>query len=433
MRAKLFWTAACSTLFVLVYGACNGFTSQRGDVGTICFPWERGLPFVPWMIVPYWSIDLFFLGSFFLCRNREDLNRHGKRILAAILGAGLCFLLFPLRIGYERPEIEGLWKPLYTMLWSFDRPHNLFPSLHIALLTILADVYGRRTRGLLRAGLSFWFVLVALSTLLTRQHHMVDVAGGLLLGLLCLHLISGSKSVIAFEPRIGVRYLLGSLALAGLASLLPPTGLILLWPALGLALISTGYFGAGASVYGKTGARLPLTSKLLLAPCLAGQQLSLAYYRRRSDLWNAVAPGVWIGARPSDAEARDLVALGVTAVLDLTAEFQEPEALVRTRYRCIPVLDLTAPTLSQLVEAVDFIDREAPRGIVYVHCKAGYSRSAVVVGAWLLASGGASTTDEALAILKRERPEIVLRPEVRRALEAWQNQRGSLSRSRGSV
>ena len=371
------------------------------------------------MIVPYGSIDLFFVGSFFLFRDREELARHGRRIVAAILAAGVCFLLFPLSYGGERPAVDGVWKPLYTALWGFDRPHNLFPSLHIALLTLLADVYLRRTRGLLRAGLSVWFVLVALSTLLTQQHHLIDVIGGLLLGLLCVHLGSGSAAPVGFHPRIGVRYLLSSAALFGLAALFSPGAWILLWPALALALVSAGYFEVGAAVYGKTGAALPLPARLLLAPCLAGQQLSLAHYRRRSDLWNEAAPGVWIGARPGEAEARDVVALGVTAVLDLTSEFGEPSAFARTDYRCIPVVDLTAPTRSQLEEAVEFIDRTAARGIVYVHCKAGYSRSAAVVGAWLLSSGRAATVDEALGILRRARPGIVVRPEVRRALVDW--------------
>jgi len=418
-KAAVFWAVAVSALFGGVYGGCNWITSQRADAGTICFDWERRLPFVPGMIVPYWSIDLFFVGSFFLFRDREELDRHGRRILAAILAAGVCFLLFPLSYGGERPAVDGVWKPLYTALWGLDRPHNLFPSLHIALLTLLADVYLRRTRGLARAGLFVWFALVALSTLLTRQHHLVDVIGGLLLGLLCAHLGSAPTAPVAFHPRIGVRYFMASAALFGLAALFSPGAWILLWPAVALGLVAAGYLGAGASVYGKTGAALPFPARLLLAPRLAGQQLSLAHYRRRSDLWNEVARGVWIGARPSEAEARDVVALGVTAVLDLTAEFEEPAAFARTDYRCLPVLDLTAPTRAQLEEAVAFIDRTATRGVVYVHCKAGYSRSAVVVGAWLLSSGRAATVDEALGILRQARPGIVVRPEVRRALADW--------------
>jgi protein-tyrosine phosphatase len=54
------------------------------------------------------------------------------------------------------------------------------------------------------------------------------------------------------------------------------------------------------------------------------------------------------------------------------------------------ILDLTAANSDQLREGVEFISQRAQTGIVCVHCKVGYSRSAVVVGAYLLASGQAS-------------------------------------------
>jgi len=72
-----------------------------------------------------------------------------------------------------------------------------------------------------------------------------------------------------------------------------------------------------------------------------------------------------------------------------------------------------------LRQAVEFISRRAERGVVYVHCKVGYSRSAAVVGAYLLASRRAGSVDQALAILRDSRPGIVIRPEALAALNAF--------------
>jgi len=41
---------------------------QRANVPTLFFEWESAIPFVPLMIAPYMSIDLFFVGAPFLCR-----------------------------------------------------------------------------------------------------------------------------------------------------------------------------------------------------------------------------------------------------------------------------------------------------------------------------------------------------------------------------
>jgi transposase len=55
-------SAVLSLIFMVVYGGCSWITAHRSDVGTWHYQWERFIPFVPLMIVPYMSIDLFFVG-----------------------------------------------------------------------------------------------------------------------------------------------------------------------------------------------------------------------------------------------------------------------------------------------------------------------------------------------------------------------------------
>jgi predicted protein tyrosine phosphatase len=196
-----------------------------------------------------------------------------------------------------------------------------------------------------------------------------------------------------------------------------PWGVFLLWPAATLGMVAGAYFGLGAGVFRKAGGKLPLSARFVLAPVLIGQYLSLAYYRRQCRAWDEVAPGLLLGRVLTDAEADATVRLGVTAVLDLTAEFTEPAALRATTYRNLPVLDLTAPTQEQLREAVAFLTEETTKGKVYLHCKIGYSRSAAVAGAYLLASQAAATVEDAVTRLRKVRPAIIIRPE---ALEAMQ-------------
>jgi protein-tyrosine phosphatase/membrane-associated phospholipid phosphatase len=420
------WLAAAGTaaltglLFSVVYNACNYITRLRPDVNVWAFEWERHWPVIPWMIVPYWSIDLFFLIAPFLCHTREELAVHRRRIVFTILAGGIGFLLIPLRFAFPRPHVEGLFAPWFAALYSFDLPHNLFPSLHIALRTLLAALYSRHSRGPLRWLVHAWFCLVGISTLLTWQHHIVDVAGGFWLGAIAIQLFRFDE---APPPRaanrgIAICFAICALIFSQLARLSWPWTFVLVWPAFACGVAAFGYAGHG-SIYRKRDGRVTLATKVLFGPVLFGHWLSWWHYRRQSPRWNEIVPQVWIGSLPDAAGARDAISAGVTTVLDLTVEFTEPEPLRRLRYRNLPVLDLTAPTPAQLDEAVAFIEAESRRGIVFVHCKAGYSRSGAAVGAWLLASGRATSAADAITQLHAARPGIILRPEIHEALATF--------------
>jgi membrane-associated phospholipid phosphatase len=181
----LFVSIGLSALFLIVYGGCNWITARRANVGTLYFEWERTIPFVPFFILPYMSIDLFFVGAPFLGRTDRELSTFAKRITAAIILAGICFLGFPLRFAFPRPHADGWLGAIFDWFRGMDSPFNLLPSLHAALMLILVDVYLRHTRGLVRWAIIMWFVLIALSPVLTYQHHLIDIAGGFLLAAFC--------------------------------------------------------------------------------------------------------------------------------------------------------------------------------------------------------------------------------------------------------
>src|SRR6476646_10035499 len=181
-------SAGLSFLFLVVYSGCNWITGQRSHVGSFYFQWEHGIPFVPFMLLPYMSIDLFFIAAPFLCRTEEELRIFSRRVIAAILIAGLCFLLFPLRFAFPRPHADGWLGALFDWFRGVDLPFNLFPSLHAAFLLLLVDVYARNLRGVLLLAVMSWFFLIALSPLLTYQHHVIDIAGGFVLAGYCFYL-----------------------------------------------------------------------------------------------------------------------------------------------------------------------------------------------------------------------------------------------------
>ena len=120
-----------------------------------------------------------------------------------------------------------------------------------------------------------------------------------------------------------------------------------------------------------------------------------------------------------ESEAAAALSQGVTAILDLTCELPECRTFAQhANYRNLPIMDLTAPTPAQFAEAIAFINRHTRAGgIVYVHCKAGYSRSAAIVAAYLLHSEQVADVNSALQYLKKRRAGIVIRQEVLQVLE----------------
>jgi predicted protein tyrosine phosphatase/membrane-associated phospholipid phosphatase len=407
-------SATLSALFMIVYGTINWLTAQRADVGVLFFGWERLIPFVPLMIVPYMSIDLLFAVAPFLCKSEEELDTFAWRVVFVVLIAGACFLLFPLKYTFVRPAVSGWQGTLFGMLGKMDQPYNLLPSQHITLRTILAATYARHLKGKWKTASHLWFSLIGASTLLVYQHHVMDVVFGFLVAWYAFYLFPSARTEKRFVPNygIGMLYLAGFGVMAAIILMSGPWGALLLWPASSLLIVAAGYFKFGPQIYRKHGGRVPWRARMALGPVLIGHYVSHWFYKRQCAAYDEVAPNVWIGRRLNEREAEAAVRAGVTAVLDVTAEFTEAKAFRNVSYLSVPVLDLSAPTAGQLREMAAFVEEESKRGIVYVHCKAGYSRSAAAVAAYLLESGICENAEDAFGQLREVRPAIVVRPEI---------------------
>ena len=124
-------------LSFLTYGQVNTYTASLPSVPSFAFSWETHIPFLPWTIIPYWSIDLFYGLSLFICTSLREQCIHGLRLAVASLAACAEFLLFPLKFSFPRPQTDGTAGWMFDQLEMFDLPFNQAPSLHIILLWLL--------------------------------------------------------------------------------------------------------------------------------------------------------------------------------------------------------------------------------------------------------------------------------------------------------
>ncbi len=414
------WLLFLGPFFFLSYGFANSMAARWQVSDSLVYDWERHIPFLPWTILPYWSIDLFYGLSFLLCRTALQVDRHALRLLTAQLVSVACFLAFPLRFSFSRPDADGLFGALFDALAGFDLPYNQAPSLHISLLVILWVRFAAATRGPLRGLVDAWAALIAVSVLTTYQHHFIDLPSGALVGLLCLWLwpdegptpFSAARWTHSSERRrLAAYYLGGALAAASLGALLGGGGLVFLWLGIALALVALSYALLGPAGFQKRDGRHALGAALLLAPYTLGAWLNSRLWTRNSPAPGLIADGVWLGRLP---DSRAMQAVGFRALLDLTAELPAPKG--DWAYMQIPWLDLVPPDSARLEEAAAAIEALRQHGPVLVCCALGYSRSASAVAAWLLATGRANSVESALAILQRARPRVVLSPQHRHAL-----------------
>ena len=416
---------ALSAWFVLVYGGASALAGRRAHVESWSYAWERHIPFVPILIVPYMSIDLFFFAAPFLCRTRAERRVLAKRLVFGIAVAGLFFVFLPFRYAGDRPMADGPLGPIFRLLHGFDAPFNMLPSLHITLRTILADVYARRLTGGLRWASAIWFSLIGLSTVLVYQHHVVDIVGGFMLAAICFYLFPQHPTPADVVPNrpLARRYAVAAILCAAMAFAWPWWSLWMLWPALSLAIAASSYAWFGPSIYRKRDGRLPLTTRLVLAPFLLGQRVSLWHYARRSNAFDVLDNRLLIGRRLSARESRELIGRGPCAVVDLTGEFSSSGSLRSMPYCNVQVSDLTAPSPAQLDRAVAFVREHRAGRNVFIHCKAGYSRTAAVAGATMLDADASLSADDAIARLRAARRGIVIRPEIVDCLHAFANRR----------
>jgi membrane-associated phospholipid phosphatase len=143
----------------------------------------HAIPFAAWTILIYFSLfPLFCLPLLHLCvREIERLNRQSMIVLTIAFAA---FVLWPGEVRYPPKAIEDPWRSLYELLHRVDTRFNAAPSLHVAFAALILASCAEVARPGPRVLYALWFVALCFSTLTTHQHHLVDIASGMILAII---------------------------------------------------------------------------------------------------------------------------------------------------------------------------------------------------------------------------------------------------------
>lgn len=173
----------------IIYGFTNWWASQRELLYHLYFSWELSFPFLPQFVYVYMTLAVFLLLPMFYL-NEKAIKPWAVSYVLMTLIAGSIFLAFPTALASERPLFLAQENRLFQLIYTLDMPHNLFPSLHVAYTTFalqLAMFFGVGKKAL--SIMFVWWLALTLSVLFIRQHHVLDIIGGLVLSYSCYRLI----------------------------------------------------------------------------------------------------------------------------------------------------------------------------------------------------------------------------------------------------
>lgn len=171
----LFLTAA------FLYLASNHFHLSEPQL--LHMTWiDRSTPFIPQTVWIYVGEYILFVSVYITCRDMVNLNKYFYSFLAMQTLSVAIFWIWPTtypRDGFPLPStLDPVTYYLFSSLRASDTPANCCPSLHVSSVYLSSFIFLDEQRE------KFWFFFVwataiAVSTLTTKQHYVIDVIAGL--------------------------------------------------------------------------------------------------------------------------------------------------------------------------------------------------------------------------------------------------------------
>jgi hypothetical protein len=179
--ANLLLATAFGAFFWSVYWTADfvaGRAPQRFDVA---LPLDRSIPFLPWTALIYLTITPLLCLAPFIFRTPARLVPLVITMSLEVAFAGIVFCVFPVALSFPAHEVAGIVGVFYRLADDINLTYNCVPSLHVAFAVAAAWAYRRRDKPAWTWFVTLWSGAIVLSTTLSHQHHIVDVATGALL------------------------------------------------------------------------------------------------------------------------------------------------------------------------------------------------------------------------------------------------------------
>lgn len=151
----------------------------------ITSPIDNLIPVIPATIIIYLGCYLYWIVNYVIGAGQEDDEAY-KFLSADLFAKLICmviFIAFPTTNTRPVLEDEGFFTEVLKMLYQIDAADNLFPSIHCltSWFCLIAVRKNPNVKTVYKIISVIITVAICVSTLTTRQHVIVDVAGGIAL------------------------------------------------------------------------------------------------------------------------------------------------------------------------------------------------------------------------------------------------------------
>lgn len=166
---------------------------------------DEHAPFLPWTVLIYTSEYFYFAFVYILLRRDDNINKYLYSYFFAQIVACVIFFLFPVTYPRELfpiPADTSFWlQGVWTWLRKADAPTNCLPSLHVASVYLSAFAFITDKQMKLFWTFFIWSTLIALTTLTTKQHYLIDIVTGITLAIACYQWFHHKQQYKRAYPR----------------------------------------------------------------------------------------------------------------------------------------------------------------------------------------------------------------------------------------
>ena len=177
--------------------------SSSGHNVTIAL--DNSIPYIKIFIIPY-VIWYLFIPIVFIILCMYDKKVYYKTMLVYIIGYAVSCIIFILyQTTVPRNLLTGsdIFTEIILLIRSNDKPLNCLPSLHVFTCYIMIKAIGSSNLRSIKNKIIISIISysIILSTLFTKQHAILDVLAGIVLGEALIYIVNKSEGKLYVLKR----------------------------------------------------------------------------------------------------------------------------------------------------------------------------------------------------------------------------------------